>query len=261
MLKTLLYFIFATTLLFTGCSTKTEIIKANQETAINEDTEIDEFADEFEDEEIEEKSDPLRAYNVVMTNFNDKMYINVLDPIADGYRYIVPKVVRKSVGNFFTNLMYPVRFVNNLLQGKVVNATSETGRFIINSTIGIFGLFDPAKAYFDLKPYNEDFGQTLGYWGVGSGYHIVLPFFGPSNMRDMFSMYPNSLLSPIDYHDDRVYNVAQNYDRSLGLVVYDKLNKASFKVGEYEDFTKDAVDLYPFLRDVYEQYRDKQIKE
>ena len=258
----------------TGCSSKVETSK--KESFIKEEQNInsyepidkssfndeDEFLDSFGEElEIEKRSDPLSGYNRVMTNFNDGVFEYVLAPVARGYRTVVHKEIRTSVGNFFHNILYPIRLINNLLQGKVKNSADETGRFLINSTIGIFGLFDPAKSYFELEAHNEDFGQTLGFYGVGAGPHIVLPFFGPSNLRDTFSMYPDSLLNPIVYNDDRGYNLTSSYGESLLLQAYERVNYVSLHDGEYEKLKKDAVDLYPYLRDVYEQYREKQIKE
>ena len=250
---------------FTGCTSKvepskTKIVLVDKQS--NDEIEEDDFLDEFEEEmEVEQKPDPLSGYNRVMTDFNDGVYEYVLAPVATGYKKVVHKEIRSSVGKFFHNILYPIRLINNLLQGKITNSGEETGRFIINSTIGILGLFDPAKSYFGLEAHNEDFGQTLGFYGVGSGPHIVLPFFGPSNLRDTFSMYPDSLANPLDYHDDRGYNLTNSYGESLFLKAYERVNHVSLHEGEYEKLKKDAIDLYPFLRDVYEQYREKQIKE
>ncbi len=260
--KYLSSFLLVIIILFSGCSSKVDTIQKTDTTKVSdfEDEDMDEFSDEFEEDEVEE-NDPLEGYNVWMTDFNDGLYTNVVDPVARGYKYIIPKGGRESVNNFFHNILYPIRLVNNLLQGKVANSGEETGRFVINTTIGLLGLFDPAKTYFDLDEHNEDFGQTLGYWGVGSGYHIVLPFFGPSNMRDMFSMYPDSQVNPIVYNSERSYNLVDNSDKSLGLTVYERLNYVSLHLGEYEDLKKDAVKLYPFLKDIYEQHRQKLIEE
>ncbi len=264
MFKNITYILLIIMLFFSGCSDKSNVdtpAVAKSEVVDNDELdELDEFDSEFEEED-EEKSDPLRGYNIVMTNFNDGFYTNVFDPVARGYNYVIPESVRRSINNFFHNLMYPIRFINNILQGKFANATEETGRFVVNTTVGLLGLFDPAKEYLEWEPHNEDFGQTLGYWGVGSGYHIVLPFLGPSNMRDMFSMYPDSLANPVVYNDDRSYNLTKNKKDSIGAVVYGKLNDGSLHLGEYEDLKKDAVDLYPFLRDIYEQRREQLIKE
>ncbi len=260
MFKNITYILFIIIVLFSGCSDKSNV---NTPTVVKSeviDEELDGFDSEFEDEE-EEESDPLRGYNIIMTDFNDGFYTHVFKPVAKGYNYVMPQVARKSVNNFFHNLMYPIRLVNNILQGKFANATEETGRFIVNTTVGLLGLFDPAKEYLEWEPHNEDFGQTLGHWGVGGGYHIVIPFLGPSNMRDMFSMYPDSLVNPVVYNDERNYNLTKNSKDSTGVFVYEKLNYGSLHLGEYEALKKDAVDLYPFLKDIYEQRREQLIKE
>lgn len=247
--------------IFSGCSSKN--INQNETSVSNTQLdEDDEFLNEFEDEmQIEEKIDPLGGYNRFMTVFNDGAYEYVLSPVARGYKTIVHKEVRSSIGNFFHNILYPLRLVNNLLQGKLKNSAEETGRFVINSTIGVLGLFDPAKSYFGLNAHNEDFGQTLGVWGVGAGPHIVLPIFGPSNLRDTFSMYPNSLVNPVDYQNNRGYNLTSDSKESIYVKVFEAVNKTSFTGKQYEMMRKDAVDLYPYLRDVYEQRRIQEIKE
>ena len=249
-------------LFFTACSSKAVSTNTVKETKVSEHIEENDFLAEFDDElKVEPKSDPLSGYNRVMTNFNDGVYEYALSPIVKGYKFVVHKEIRVSIGNFFHNILYPIRLVNNLLQGKIQNSGEETGRFLLNSTVGLFGLFDPAKSYFGWEAHNEDLGQTLGYWGVGAGPHIVLPFFGPSNLRDMASFYPDSMLNPIDYHNHRRVNLTNNYGESLVVKAFNRVNYTSLHDGEYEKLKKDAVDLYPFLRDVYEQYREKQIKE
>jgi phospholipid-binding lipoprotein MlaA len=104
-----------------------------------------------------------------------------------------------------------------------------------------------------LQPYPEDFGQTLGYYGVGSGFHIVLPLLGPSNLRDTIGLVADHFLDPISYVEDS--------EVRLVLRAYKQVNQTSLHIGEYESLKKDAVDLYPFLRDSYEQHRNKQIEE
>ncbi|MEA2090893.1 MAG: VacJ family lipoprotein [Campylobacterota bacterium] len=224
--------------------------------------EDDELFDEFEDEtESEDIYDPLSGYNRFMTGFNDGLYEYFLTPIAKGYNVIVHEEIRKSVAKFFHNLYYPPRLVNNLLQGKFKNASEETGRFIINSTIGILGLFDPAKSQFDLEVHEEDFGQTLGFYGVGAGPHIVLPLWGPSNLRDFVGIFPDAALSPIDYTQRDWITITDNWEAFLAVKAYEKVNKFSLNIDKYEKLKEDSVDLYPYLRDIYEQYREKQIKE
>ena len=251
-----------------------ESTQLQSETETDDDLEDEEFDDGFEDEfESAEKEifDPLSGYNTVMTEFNDGFYVYVLDPVARGYEWVVPDLAQRGVKNFFHNLLFPIRFVNNALQLKPINAGEELFRFIINSTVGIFGLWDPAKEWFDLEAHEEDFGQTLGYYGVGGGFHIVLPFLGPSNLRDMFSLYPDMQMDPVYYVENRPYNLPKKEGEYLGmsrqavqqtnLLILKTVNQESLRIGQYENLKKDAIELYPFLRDVYEQNRAKLIEE
>jgi len=219
--------------------------------------------DEFEDElKVEKRIDPLSGYNRVITIFNDKTYEYVLSPVARTYGNVVHEDIRKSVKNFFHNLLFPIRFVNNILQFKFENTLEETQRFLLNSTLGFFGFYDIGKEHFKIYPHNEDFGQTLGYWGVGSGFHIVWPFFGPSNLRDSIGSFGvDAYLNPTSYYEDRAHNLVNNYGDSIGLKLFEQVNNISFTYKHYENMKKDAIDLYPYLRDSYEQYREKQIKE
>lgn len=253
-----------------GCSSKSiatpyETTPSQEKTlALDEEfsNEDDDFLEEFEEEmEVEDIYDPFNSYNRVMTSFNDGLFEYFLIPVAKGYKAVIHKEIRKSVDNFFNNLYYPSRVVNNLLQGKFSYASEETGRFIINSTIGIFGLFDPAKSQFNLEAHEEDFGQTLGFYGVGSGPHIVLPLLGPSNLRDALSLYPDSFLNPIDYTEREWYTLSDTFVEYLALRTYEQLNSTSLNIDEYEKIKEDAIDLYPYLREIYEQYREKQIRE
>ena len=251
-----------------------ESTQLQSETETDEDLEDEEFDEGFEDEfESTEKEifDPLSGYNTVMTEFNDGFYVYVLDPVARGYEWVMPDLAQSGVKNFFHNLLFPIRFVNNALQLKPINAGEELFRFIINSTVGIFGLWDPAKEWFDLEAHEEDFGQTLGYYGVGGGFHIVLPFLGPSNLRDMFSLYPDMQMDPVYYVENRPYNLPKKEGEYLGmsrqavqqsnLLILKTVNQESLRIGQYENLKKDAIELYPFLRDVYEQNRAKLIEE
>ena len=245
------------------------------EVAAETDTEEEEgFDDEFEEEfgsSGEEVFDPLSGYNGVMTEFNDGFYVYFVDPVARGYRWVLPYAARRGVKNFFHNLLFPLRFVNNALQLKIKNAGEEFLRFSINSTIGILGFWDPAKEWFDLEAHEEDFGQTLGYYGVGGGFHVVLPFLGPSNVRDMFSLYPDMQMDPVNYVENRPYNfpkqegeyqgVSKQTLQEVDLTLLKIINRESLRIGQYANLKKDAIELYPFLRDVYEQNRAKLIKE
>lgn len=221
----------------------------------------DEFSDEFSTESEKEIFDPLSGFNRLMTGFNDGLYVYVLDPVLfRGYNYI-PEQARVSVNNFFENLYYPVSLVNNVFQLKLSHTGSETLRFVINSTLGVLGLFDPARSWFGLEPHQEDFGQTLGHYGVGGGFHIVLPFFGPTNLRDLSGDFIDFYVNPIYYVDLRGYNIVNNTYQGWALISYKQFNKMSIHTEEYENVRQDALDLYPFIRDLYEQNRQKRIED
>ena len=226
-----------------------------QQEAIAPQADDDEFEleDEFEAAAVEPPIDPLSGYNRVMTQVNDKFYFWLLKPVSKGYRFVVPEGGRLAVGRFFNNLLMPVRFVNNLLQLKVKRAGTELARFGINTTVGVLGFGDPAANSFGLQAYPEDFGQTLAHYGVGGGFHIVLPLLGPSNLRDTLGLIPDYYLDPVSYIDDS--------KAELGVRAYRQVNHTSLHIGEYESLKKDAIDLYTFLRDGYEQRRIKQIEE
>ena len=224
---------------------------------------MDDFDKEFavSDKENKEEIDPLLGYNRAMTNFNDKFYLHVLEPTAKVYRAILPKPLRKGLTNAFNNLMYPIRLLNNLLQFKLKNSFLETQRFLLNSTIGLAGLIDVANDNFHIKQHQEDFGQTLGFYGIKSGFYIVWPFLGPSNLRDTVGMITDGLINPMTYMENRGYNLFDNSTESLGVKVGEIVDYSSLHIGEYEELKKDAIDLYPFLKNIYEQRRKKQISE
>ncbi len=224
----------------------------------------DDLADSFDNEyttQTKKEFDPLKGYNIIMTNINDKFYTHILFPIAKGYKKITPKPFRESISNFFANLLFPVRFVNNLLQFKLKNSFEECERFVINSTLGIVGLFDVAKDKMKIYPHNEDFGQTLGYYGLGGGFPIVLPILGESNLRDTVGLVADWYLDPKMYVKNRGYNLTNSDLKSFGINSFNVINKTSFDYEKYEAIKKGNVVLYPVLKDFYENYRDKLIKE
>ena len=263
---------------FSGCSNKstpkpsdqtvnTPITKMNTTSDtldIKEEAEetIQEFEDEFATQEINNDFDPLSGYNRSMTTFNDKMIIHALNPVSEAYAYVVPQPLRIGLSNFIKNLNFPVRLANNLLQGKFQNVSDETERFIVNSTVGLAGIMDPAKTYMNIPTHKEDFGQTLGYYGVGPGFHIVLPFLGPSNLRDLAGVTVDAYASPlVNVRGLENYKIPQNLEQSLGIVAVQMINKTSLNLGQYESIKKDALELYPFLKDIYEQKRVSDINE
>lgn len=221
-----------------------------------------EFDSEYTQKQVE-IFDPLSGYNRAMTTFNDYLFLNVVDPISRGYAYVTPETIRIGINNFFENIMFPVRFTNNLLQLKFQNSSEELGRFLINSLWGLGGVLDSATKELDMKPHKEDFGQTLAFYGVGDGFPIVLPFLGPSNLRDTLGLVADSYVSPLSTSGDAYakYKIPNNVIEQISIASFNTINSVSLTPGEYESIRKDALDLYPFLRDIYSQARKKQIEE
>ena len=223
---------------------------------------IDEFEDEFSQKETDDMIDPLGGYNRIMTSFNDKAMVYIFNPISEAYAYVVPQPVRLSVSNFIDNIEFPIRFTNNLLQGKVQNSVDELERFLVNSTVGIGGLMDPATEHMQIPVHDEDFGQTLGHYGVGPGFHVVLPFIGPSNVRDIVGSSIDGYASPLVYVENlKEYKLPDNAQQTIWIRIGGFINKNSLHLGKYENLKADAIDLYPFFRDAYEQRRIFKIEE
>jgi len=270
-MKPILFSLLFTMLLVTGCTTKSVTLPIKGKpstntsvinTPLNTAEETDEFEDEFSLTNHKEINDPLNEYNRIMTSFNDTMFTYTINPISELYATITPEPIRQSVANFIHNIQFPIRLTNNLFQGKFKNSSDELERFIVNTTIGLAGLFDPASIYMHIPTHNEDFGQTLGYYGVGAGFHIVLPFLGPSNMRDVLGLTADAYMSPLQYQKGlKKYKIPNNYGQAIGIYSFEKLNQNSLHLGAYESLKKDAIDLYPFLRDIYEQKRTADIAE
>ena len=222
-----------------------------EETALQD--EYDEWIDDLEEEESPQVRDPLERLNRGIFVFNDFFYFKFLKPVARGYGFITPEPVRVRVKNFFYNIGFPVRFVNDILQVKFKRAGQNTCRFVFNSTVGILGFFNPAQKYPWLNPPPEDTGQTLGTWGIGNGFYIVLPILGPSTLRDSVGFAGDYFIQPVSY--------IRPFYISLGARSYEVINKTSLSIGEYEALKESALDPYIALKDAYIQYREKAIKE
>jgi phospholipid-binding lipoprotein MlaA len=223
----------------------------SKESAIGEEP----LAEEPPEEEFVEVGsipDPLEPWNRLMFAFNDKFYFWLLKPVAQGYSFIVPEQARIGVRNAFRNITTPVRFVNCVLQFKMKEAGNELIRLAVNSVLGIGGLFDVAERNLHIKRSDEDLGQTLGYYRMGNLFYIVWPLIGPSSARDTVGLVGDYFLDPVNYIED--------WKVQWGLHAYDYMNKASLRIGDYEDMKRAAVDPYISLRDAYYQYRLNKIK-
>ncbi len=200
-------------------------------------------------------ADPLEPFNRAMYHFNDKLYFWVLKPVAQGYKAVVPEVARIGVNNFFTNIAFPIRFVNCLLQANFRGATVEVGRFVLNTLGGIGGLLDPAsREDVGLPKQDEDFGQTLGVYGIGQGFYINWPILGPSSPRDTLGMVGDYFTHPFFYYDGP-------WLITWELRAFDKVNDTSLRIGDYESLKEAAIDPYVAIRDAYAQYRLKKVRQ
>jgi phospholipid-binding lipoprotein MlaA len=196
--------------------------------------------------------DPWERVNRGFFKFNDRLYFWVLKPAALAYKTFVPEGIRLCIRNASHNVLMPVRVVNNLLQAKFESTGIELSRFLINSTLGLGGLFDFASTQFKLEPRPTDLGLTLGHYGMKPIMYIDWPFLGPSDVRDTIGLIGDAFLNPIFY--------LAPYAVSAGTRVGQTVNETSLRIGEYEDFKKSALDPYVSLKDAYLQYRARELR-
>ena len=206
--------------------------------------------DPFTQDELQVVSDPFEPVNRVVYRFNEIFDDYVAEPVARGYDRVAPEPVKIGVANFFDNLGYPVVIVSDLLQGRLLDAGADTARLLVNTTVGVLGFFDVAS-HFDLVERKEDLGQALGRWGLGSGPYLVLPFLGPSNLRDTVGTVGTFYVHPMYYIEGpgarNAFIVANALDYRYGLLeAGDVLSEA-------------ALDPYAFVRESYSQNRVKAV--
>jgi phospholipid-binding lipoprotein MlaA len=194
-----------------------------------------------------EEKDPLESFNRAMFEFNDGFDRHIFKPVAEGYEAVVPAPVSNSISNLFSHLDDVVVIVNDLLQLKFEQTLQDLGRFTFNTTFGLFGLFDVAS-HMALPKHNEDFGQTLGRWGVGSGPYLVLPLLGPSTVRDGTGLLADWEVDPIAYIEDDPTRWG-----TIGLKAVDT-RAGLLRASRILDTA--ALDPYVFLRDAYLQRRN-----
>ena len=195
--------------------------------------------------------DPLEKVNRKVYAFNDSLDKAIIRPVAVGYRRVTSVPVRDSISDFFTNIHMPITIANDVLQARPEQAMEGTGRFLVNLSVGVGGLFDPASKMG--IPLNEnDFGITLARWGVPEGAFLVLPFFGPSTMRDVWQLPVDGyFFDPLSYFErDHSFRYGQYY---LPQVLYLVSLRAQYI--DAESFLASAYDPYAFMRDAYRQQR------
>lgn len=200
-------------------------------------------------------NDPLEPVNRAFYTFNDKLYFWFLKPAARGYRTVVPETARVGVRNFFYNLAGPVRMVNCALQGKAEEAGYEFVRLFMNTTVGLGGFLDVAGGEaMQLERYDEDLGQTLGFYGMEPLIYIHWPFLGPSSGRDTLGTIGDGFLNPLNY-------VVPEGGYNAAIRTYERVNETSLTIGDYEDLKRSALDPYVAIRDAYYQHRESRIRE
>ena len=207
----------------------------------------------------------FEGFSRAMFKLNHGLDTVIFEPVAKGYRAL-PSPIRKGTGNAVDNLRSLLTFSNNVLQGDFLGAGNTAGRFVINSTVGILGIWDPASALGLEEKRKEDFGQTLGRWGVGSGCYFVLPILGPTTVRDAAGKVGNFILDPVYHvtHNSEIHNALvgnDNYSehnyfyyRGTGAVDFRSKNIESF-----DSLEKNSIDLYATVKSLYIQERNKKI--
>ena len=189
--------------------------------------------------------DPFESFNRGIFALNEGLDKVVLKPVAKGYKAVMPEPLNQGVTNFFSNLDDVIVIANDLLQFKFTQAASDTGRILLNSTVGLLGFFDIASKV-GFQKHDEDFGQTLGYWGVGNGPYLVLPLFGPSSARDAFGLGADTFLDPLYYYANSKSGV-----NTVAPYVAQAIDDRSDLFAAEKVLDTAALDKYAYLRNAY----------
>ena len=260
----------------TNLETRTESpLTESMEVSVDEDMAFeDELFDPFDESPQEaqiEEYDPFEPVNAVIFEFNYQFDKYLLKPVAKVYNFFIPPDVQQSIVNVFQNARFVPRLLNNLFQAKFRGAGIEMSRFLINSTLGVGGLFDPAKIMFDLDTPLEDLGQTLGSYGVPPGPYLVVPFYGPFTLRDGFGFVGDTFLDPFNWLVLPIIEIADaprlvqhdptiNYAR-LGMTIGESVNLRALSLKTFQGVEEGTLDLYGAIRNGYLQQRQKAIAE
>ena len=196
-------------------------------------------------------SDPLEGFNRAMFAFNDKIDAAIIEPTAKVYRFILPEPIRLAIRSFLRNLETPVILANDLLQGEFARAEQTTARFLINSIVGVGGMFDVATD-FGIERHEEDFGQTLAVWGLGDGLYLVLPLLGPSSARDGIGMLADSFMDPLSYVGGG--GATQTVVSGTRTLVSGVDTRAE-NIEALDQIREDSIDFYARIRSMYHQHR------
>ncbi len=220
--------------------------ESDQVTTSSSDFETGNFEDEI--------YDPLEGFNRAIFKFNNAADQIILEPVARGYRKL-PSPMQSGISNFLSNLRMPLVIVNQLLQGQVKNSAESTGRFVVNTTAGVFGFFDVADNI-GFEETDEDYGQTLATWGVGDGFYVVLPIFGPSNLRDTAGLLLTAATDPVN-----AYAIAEGEGWFVPIrTTINAVDRRSKIIDEVNALRNNSVDYYAAVRSSYYQNRKAAIQ-
>ena len=251
---------FVATIAFAASGSLSLFAQDTADTMSEADDEYSQFDNLYGDDSLGRQpsvNDPLKGLNRAIFKFNDFVYLNLLKPVSKGYQAIMPDPAEKGLSNAFDNLNYPVRLTGNLLQLKFVGAVQETGKFAVNSTVGIGGLFKASDDFENLDPPEEDIGQALASWGIGNGFYFVMPFRGPTTLRDAIG----------GFGDNTVHFISEPWtqvdDDSTRLILQasELIVDSPALISVYESLTESAIDPYESLKNAYIQLREAKIKE
>lgn len=214
--------------------------------------------DDLDEYAVVEIADPLEKLNRGTFWVNDKLYLVLVRPLAKGYTKVIPQPLRKGIDNAFVNVRYPGRAINNLLQGKFKNAGLETEKFLLNTVVGIGGIFKPSDKFESLANLPlQDTGKTFAIWGMGHGAYVVLPFYGPSSVRDGFGMAGDYVMNPLNWG---VFWSGSDHDWTQIPPAVDTLRLLPPNIDAYDDATEGAIDPYIAVRSAYVQLREETVK-
>jgi phospholipid-binding lipoprotein MlaA len=220
-----------------------------------QETEQDDYEDDYEDAAGRVTvADPLEPFNQDMYTLNDFLILYVLEPVAKAEKKIIPWEFRTIARNILQNIRFPVRFINSLLQAQWEKAGDEFASFFLNTTAGFLGMADVSAVYPGLKKSPEDMGQTLAAWGWEESSYLMIPFLGPSTLRDALGKVPDAVLDPLFW-------LTPGVPEASGLRFGEAVNDTSFRIGDYEVIKKASLDPYVAIRNGYIQNRQKLISE
>lgn len=206
--------------------------------------------------DFQQQNDPLEPMNRTIFDFNDWLDRNALKPAALAYRAVTPQFLREGIAHMIANLQSPIIFISDIFQGNITRSGVTLGRFVVNTTVGIGGLWDPATKI-GLPRHEADIGETFAIWGIGEQFYLVLPLFGPSNPRDAIGLGIESTLDPLSYYLNDNHMRWASWTRFLVT----GLSKREAYIETIDDIKRTSLDYYSAMRSLTRQHRDALIQD